>query len=51
MNIKEAQQIYIGHYRRFKTLGLKPMTLSAFWDACFERVDQIEVPIFLKRNV
>ena len=48
MKIKEAQQIYLSHYKRLKALGYKPMTLSDFYDACFERVDQIEIPVFIK---
>lgn len=45
MNFKEAQQIYIGHYRRFMALGLKPLTLSQFYDFVF---DPIVVPVFIK---
>lgn len=41
----DLQTAYLAHYRRFKAMGLKPLTLSQVWDACF---DPIVVPVFIK---
>ena len=41
----DLQSDYLAHSRRFKALGLKPLTLSQVYDACF---DPIIVPVFIK---
>ena len=43
--MNDLQTAYLAHYRRFKAMGLKPLTLAQVYDACF---DPIIVPVFIK---
>jgi hypothetical protein len=44
-NLPYYQTLYLNHRRRFIAQGFKPMTLSQFYDACFEY--PIEIPVFI----
>ena len=43
----DLQAAYLAHYKRFKALGLKPLTLSQVYDAYF---DPIQIPVFIRAN-
>jgi hypothetical protein len=47
-NLAYYQTLYLSHRRRFIALGFKPMTLGAFYSACFEY--PIEVPVFVSKK-
>lgn len=47
-NLAHYQQIYLAHRARFLALGLKPITLAAFYSAAYEY--PIEILVFVSKK-